>query len=68
MSGWLLDTNVVSELRKPNCDAQVKAWLDRQTPGSLFLSTITIAEIRYGIERLPIGEPSRRRLEDLADE
>jgi len=63
VSGWLLDTNVVSELRKPNCNAQVKAWSDRQSPGSLFLSRITIAEIRYGIERLPTGEPSRRRLE-----
>jgi toxin FitB len=61
--GWLLDTNVVSELRKPNCDARVKAWSDSQPPSSFFLSRITIAEIRYGIERLPVGEPSRRRLE-----
>jgi toxin FitB len=61
--GWLLDTNVVSELRKPNCDARVKAWSDSQPPSSFFLSRITIAEIRYGIERLPAGEPSRRRLE-----
>jgi predicted nucleic acid-binding protein len=60
---WLLDTDVVSELRKPNCDARVKAWSEGQSPSSLFLSRITIAEIRYGIERLPAGEPSRRRLE-----
>jgi len=58
-----LDTNVISELRKPNCDAQVKAWSESQPPSRLFLSRITIAEIRYGIERLPAGEPSRRRLE-----
>lgn len=58
-----MDTNVISELRKPNCDAQVKAWSESQPPSRLFLSRITIAEIRYGIERLPAGEPSRRRLE-----
>ncbi|MBV9251524.1 MAG: type II toxin-antitoxin system VapC family toxin [Acetobacteraceae bacterium] len=63
MRGWLLDTNVISELRKPNCDAQVKAWSESQPPSSLFLSRVTIAEIRYGIERLPVSEPPRRRLE-----
>jgi toxin FitB len=61
--GWLLDTNVVSELRKPHCNAQVRAWSESQSPTSLFLSRITIAEIRYGIERLPAGEPSRGGLE-----
>jgi len=67
--GWLLDTNVISELRKPNCDARVKAWADSQLPTSLYLSRVTIAEIRYGIERLPIADRSRRRLEAwLADE
>jgi toxin FitB len=63
MRGWLLDTNVISELRKPHCDANVRAWSERQPPTSLFLSIITLAEIRYGIERLPSGEPSRQRLE-----
>ena len=51
MSGWLLDTNVVSELRKTRPDPRVKAWSDAQSPDRLFLSTVTIAEIRYGIER-----------------
>ena len=69
MKGWLLDTNVISELRKPNCDARVKAWSDGQEPSSLFLSRVTIAEIRYGIERLPPTDLSRKRLETwLADE
>jgi predicted nucleic acid-binding protein len=54
---------VISELRKPNCNGQVKAWSESQLPSSLFLSRITIAEIRYGIERLPAAEPSRRHLE-----
>ena len=69
MRGWLLDTNVISELRKPNCDARVKAWADDQEPSTLFLSRVTIAEIRYGIERLPAVDRSRKRLEAwLADE
>lgn len=51
MNGWLLDTNVVSELRKSRPERRVKAWSDAQTPESLFLSTVTVAEIQYGIER-----------------
>ena len=51
MSGWLLDTNVVSELRKSRPEHRVKAWSDAQASDRLFLSTITLAEIRYGIER-----------------
>ena len=62
MKGWLLDTNVISELRKLDCDARVKAWSDGQNPTSLYLSKVTIAEIRYGIERLPAVAASRRRL------
>ena len=50
MNGWLLDTNVVSELRRTRPDPRVKAWSDTRTPDSLFLSTVTLAEIRYGIE------------------
>ncbi|MGH6885989.1 MAG: type II toxin-antitoxin system VapC family toxin [Geminicoccales bacterium] len=53
MSRWLLDTNVVSELRKPGCDPRVRVWSEAQHPKSFFLSTITIAEIRFGIERHP---------------
>lgn len=51
MKGFLLDTNVISELRKPSCDPTVKAWSDSQAPESFFLSTITVAEIRFGIEQ-----------------
>ena len=53
MNGWLLDTNVVSELRKKRPDSRVKAWSDAQAADSLFLSSVTLAEIRYGIERQP---------------
>jgi predicted nucleic acid-binding protein len=51
LSGLLLDTNVVSELRKARPDRRVKAWSDAQAADRLFLSTVTLAEIRYGIER-----------------
>ena len=51
MTGWLLDTNVVSELRKKQPDHRVKAWSDAQVADGLFLSSVTLAEIRYGIER-----------------
>lgn len=46
-----MDTNVVSELRKTSPDPAVKAWSDAQPPHVLHLSTVTLAEIRYGIER-----------------
>ncbi|MEO0532481.1 MAG: type II toxin-antitoxin system VapC family toxin [Cyanobacteria bacterium P01_A01_bin.123] len=49
MNGWLLDTNIVSELRKPRCHPAVKAWSESQPPQSFYLSTITLAEIRFGI-------------------
>ena len=68
MKGWLLDTNVISELRKPRCDAHVKAWSDSQQPTTLFLSRVTIAEIRYGIKRLPSAAASRKRLEAWLDD
>ena len=67
MKGWLVDTNVVSELRRSACDPRVRAWADAQAPGSLFLSRITIAEIRYGIERVPARDPFRAELERWLD-
>jgi len=52
MKGWLLDTNIISELRKTNCHPAVKAWSDQQLPQSLYLSVVTLAEIRFGIEQV----------------
>jgi predicted nucleic acid-binding protein len=63
VTGWLLDTNVISELRKPRCDARCREWSEAQHPVMMFLSTVTIAEIRFGIERLPSGDTLRQRLE-----
>ena len=58
MSGWLLDTNVISELRRPRPDVRVRSFVAGQRLEDLFVSTITFAEIRYGIEML--GDPVRR--------
>ncbi|MBV9380593.1 MAG: type II toxin-antitoxin system VapC family toxin [Streptosporangiaceae bacterium] len=49
---YLLDTNIVSELRKRAPDRNVLAWYDGVPPGELFLSVLTLGEIRLGIERL----------------
>ena len=51
MKGWLLDTNVVSELRKDRPDPGVRSWSGARSADSLFLSEVALAEIRYGIER-----------------
>src|SRR5207248_7339429 len=53
---------------KANCDAQVKAWADNQLPTSMYLSRVKIAEIRYGIERLPTADRSRRAIGGVADQ
>ena len=58
MSGWLLDTNVISELRRPRPNARVRAFVAGQALEELFVSTVTFAEIRYGIEA--VGDPIRR--------
>ncbi len=62
MKGWLLDTNIISELRKPNCHPNVKQWADSQLPQSFYLSTVTLAEIRFGIERLQDSDALRQEL------
>lgn len=54
----LLDTNVLSEPFKPAASPAVLSWLDAQAIETLYLSTITLAEIRFGIAALPDG---RRR-------
>lgn len=50
MSAWLLDTNILSELRRPQPEPKVHAFFAAQPLTTLYVSTVTIAEIRYGIE------------------
>lgn len=53
---YLLDTNVVSELIKKQPNPKVVQWVDDQDATRMYLSVITIGEIRKGIEKLPISE------------
>ncbi|MFZ4573931.1 MAG: type II toxin-antitoxin system VapC family toxin [Phycisphaerales bacterium] len=58
----LIDTDVLSEARKPKGSARVKQRLALAEPDDLFISVISIGEITHGIARLPAG-PRRRELE-----
>lgn len=60
---FLLDTNVISEPLKPQPDANVIHWLASVDEDRLFISVITLAELRGGIERLATGG-RRKRLEE----
>ena len=61
----LLDTNVISEAMKPTPDDTVRAWLDEQAAETLYLSSVTIAELLYGIGALPAGKRKDRLTEAL---
>jgi hypothetical protein len=60
---FLLDTNVISEPTKQLPNKGVLAWLGEVNEDTVFLSVVTITELRYGIERLAAGR-RRRRLDD----
>lgn len=51
----VLDTNVISESMRPEPSPKVMAWLAQQTVADLAISSITVAEVRYGLARLPQG-------------
>lgn len=53
MSGWLLDTNILSELRRKRPEPRVVAFIAAQPLEDLYISAVTLAEIRFGIESLP---------------
>jgi toxin FitB len=52
----LLDTNVVSELMRPAPEAAVLAWLNNQPADTLWLNSVVVSELLYGIARLPDGK------------
>jgi toxin FitB len=58
VSGFLLDTNIISELVKPKPEANVTEWVENTDESLLYLSVLTLGEIRRGIAALP---QSRRR-------
>ena len=56
---FLLDTNVISEARKPTPDSKVRAWLASVREDDLYLSVLVVGEIRQGIERLRRRDPAQ---------
>ena len=61
----VLDTNVVSDLMLPRPTASVIEWVAEQAASSLYLSTISEAELRYGVEILPTGQRRERLLAEI---
>jgi len=58
LRGWLIDTNVLSELRRPRPSQRVRAFFNGQSGDTLFASDVTFAEMRFGIELM--ADPARR--------
>jgi predicted nucleic acid-binding protein len=58
LTGWLLDTNILSELRRPKPERRVIGFVAAQPLEHLYVSAVTFAEIRFGIER--VSDASRR--------
>lgn len=52
----VIDTNIISELMRPRPDAAVIQWFDQQATAHLYLTTITLAEIRYGLSIMDDGK------------
>jgi predicted nucleic acid-binding protein len=71
MNGIILDTNVISEPRRPSPDPRVRAWFEGQEVERLYLTTTVIGELAVGIERMPTGRRRadfRRWLDSLVTE
>lgn len=52
----VLDTNLISEPLRPDPESRVVAWIDAQPPETLYLTAITVAELRTGVALLPAGK------------
>jgi hypothetical protein len=62
MSGFLLDTNILSELRKANrCDAGVRDWVEGTRAEELYVSVLVLGEIRQGVERIRMRDQAQAR-------
>ena len=61
----VLDTNVVSEMMRPSPDSNVVDWVTGQAALNLYLSTVSEAELRYGVEILPTGARRDRLLNEV---
>lgn len=67
MIGWLLDTNIISELNKRNCVRRVETWFTSQPEERLFLSLLSFGEFDKGIFLLDPADPERARLAGIRD-
>jgi hypothetical protein len=65
---FLLDTNVVSEWVKPRPNAGLIRWTESVDEDRVFISVISLAELRYGVERMPVGARRSRLEQWLHDE
>ena len=63
MTGWLLDTNVISEVGGAKPNRRVERWIGAHPEHRLFLSILTIAEYQKGIHNLALGDKLRPRLQ-----
>lgn len=61
---FLLDTNVISEARKPNADPNVRRWMGSVSGTDLYLSVLVVGEIRQGVERLRRRDPAQAEVYD----
>jgi predicted nucleic acid-binding protein len=52
----ILDTNVVSEIMRPRPDERVTHWLDGQPRASIWTTSVSVFEIRFGLETMPVGK------------
>jgi toxin FitB len=64
VTGWLLDTNILSELRRPRPEPKVVAFVAAQPLELMFVSAVTLAEIRFGIELVGAANCRRAELQD----
>lgn len=67
---FLLDTNIISERTAKRPEPEVLSWMERHDQAALFLSVLTLGEMQYGVQKLPVG--SKRQtlaayLDDIAD-
>jgi toxin FitB len=53
---WLLDTNILSEIRRPKPESKVLSFIAACPLDELYISTVTLAELRFGIERMDASE------------
>jgi predicted nucleic acid-binding protein len=61
----VLDTNVISEAAKPRMEPSVKLWFGDRAAGSLYATAVSLAEVVFGIEKMPEGQRKTDLGEDM---